>query len=211
MLKFLGYSWLGGILAFILTVIASASVNPWFDLFSNAFSDLGSSNANSPWIYNYGLIITAIFVMLYSVYITLYSQSKLETIGGAFFFIAGVFLFLIGIFPAGTRPHVFVSTYFFVQSDFSIFAWALGILKRNKGYGLFSLIISIIGPVLGFTINWPSVAIQEAFGISLIAVWALLVFFYYKKADKLPTSSSKGNALNRKSHLNSIKSVIFNS
>jgi len=30
---------------------------------------------------------------------------------------------LIGIFPSGTRPHTFVSTWFFIQGDLAIIIW----------------------------------------------------------------------------------------
>src|SRR5579875_1240852 len=126
----LAYTCFFGMLSFVITALLSAYYNPWFDFFKNAFSDLGGNRANMPWIYNYGLIVTSVFIMLFSIYLILVANNKLETISGGFFFIAGIFLALVGIYHAGTRPHVFVSTYFFVQSDFSILAWSLGILGK---------------------------------------------------------------------------------
>jgi len=180
-LKTLSYSCFFGILSFLLTVLLSIYYNPWFNFFKHAFSDLGSLSANMPWIYNYGLIVTSIFVLLYSVYIIAISKNKLETISGAFFFISGIFLALIGIFYAETRPHTFVSTYFFIQSDFSIIAWSLGVIKRKITLGFFMLFIALISPMFAILLPWPSVAIQEAFGITIIILWVIIVFLTYRK------------------------------
>jgi len=173
------YIAVSGIIAFILTVITSIYFNPWFNLFKNAFSDLGSDKANLPIIYNYGLIITSLFVIMYSISLISLGKNKLEVVSGSFFFIAGIFLSLIGIYHAGTRPHVFVSSYFFIQSDISILTWSLSALSNKINYGIISLTLVLLGTILGFFLNWPSVAIQEAFGISLISIWVILASFYY--------------------------------
>jgi hypothetical membrane protein len=178
--KIISYTCFLGIASFIITIALSTYYNPWFSIFKNAFSDLGAPSANLPWIYNYGLIVTSIFITLYSIFIILSASNKLEVISGAFFFVAGIFLSLIGIYPAGTRPHVFVSTYFFIQSDIAILSWSLGILNKNRKIGLAFLIIAIVSPLIGFIIEWPSVALQESFGIIIITIWAITVFFIYK-------------------------------
>lgn len=181
MKRILSYSCFLGIASSMLTILISIYYNPWFDFFKNAFSGLGSDEANMPWIYNYGLIITSIFVYLYSVYLAMESKNKLEVFASAFFFIAGIFLALIGIYHAGTRPHVFVSSYFFFQSWLSIFTWSMGIMKRKFKLGLSSLILAIIAPLLAYFIKWPSVASLEALGIAVIYFWVLISFFSYSK------------------------------
>ncbi|MCG2870075.1 MAG: DUF998 domain-containing protein, partial [Vulcanisaeta sp.] len=118
-----------GIIAVILAwvvIAVSISVNPWFVFTKNAFSDLGGPYATDPWIYNYGLIITSVFVDLYSINLLLTSRNKVESFASAFVFVAGLFLALIGIYHAGTRPHVFVSTWFFVQMDMALIALGIG-------------------------------------------------------------------------------------
>jgi Predicted membrane protein len=189
LLRALSYSCFFGITSFVLTLFFSIFYNPWFNIFEHAFSDLGSNNAKMPWIYNYGLIFTSVFVMLFSVFMIIKSKGKLEIIGGSFFFISGIFLALIGMYPAGTRPHTFVSTYFFIQSNLAILTWSLGILNKKKNVGLTFLVIGFISPLLGFFINWPSVALQETFGIIIIIAWVITVYFIYSKIEM--NSSSK--------------------
>jgi len=90
--------------------------------------------ANMPWIYNYGLITTGLVIMLYSAYLVYSSRGRLEAVGSGYVFIGGIFLALIGFFPGGTRPHIFVSTYFFVQMGLAILAMGLGTWGRERIY-----------------------------------------------------------------------------
>lgn len=174
--KILRFSGLIAMILAWLVIGISVYYNPWFIFTKNAFSDLGGLNANKPWIYNYGLMITAIFVIMYSIYLILDSMNKIETVGSAFVTIAGIFLALIGIYHAGTRPHVFVSTWFFIQIDIAILIYGLGLLfEKIKTYGYTLTIMSIIGPVTAALIEWPSAATVEAYGIIIIDVWVIIM------------------------------------
>ncbi|WP_297535131.1 DUF998 domain-containing protein, partial [Thermococcus sp.] len=113
--KKLAWSGFAGGLVYWLFVAWSISRNPWFSFWRNALSDLGGTNANSPWIYNAGLVVTSFFVLAFAVYLISTALNKAQTVGGAYVSVSAIFLALIGIFHEGTRPHVFVSTYFFVQ------------------------------------------------------------------------------------------------
>jgi hypothetical membrane protein len=176
LLKILRFSGIIAVMLAWFVIGLSIYYNPWFVFTKNALSDLGSPDANAPWIYNYGLIVTAIFVILYSIYLILDANNKIETVGGAFVIIAGIFLALIGIYYAGTRPHVFVSTWFFVQMDLAMLIYSLGLLfEKLKIYGLSLIIISVIGPFIALIVKWPSAATLETFGIIIIDVWVFLM------------------------------------
>ncbi|MCG2879960.1 MAG: DUF998 domain-containing protein [Vulcanisaeta sp.] len=167
-----------GIIAVILAwvvIAVSISVNPWFVFTKNAFSDLGGPYATDPWIYNYGLIITSVFVDLYSINLLLTSRNKVESFASAFVFVAGLFLALIGIYHAGTRPHVFVSTWFFVQMDMALIALGIGsLMGGDRGLGLFSLLLGVLAPIPALLIPWPSAATEEAYGIVIIDIWVVI-------------------------------------
>ncbi len=160
-----------------LVILYCISLNPWFIFTVHAFSDLGAPDANSPWIYNNGMISIGVLIIIYSIYLVWSSVNKLTTVGGSFVFISGIFLMLIGIYPAGTRPHVFVSTWFFIQFDLAIIAWSLGmyIYSRDK-LSLSALVIGLIAPVIGFGVDWPSAAMAETFGIIVIDYWVFISF-----------------------------------
>ena len=180
------FSFLGLISALSAWVVIDISIvlNPWFDIFRHAFSDLGGPEANYPWVYNFGLISVSILVFLYSIYLATVAGNKIEVIGSAFLMIASVFLALIGLFPAGTRPHTFVSTWFFIQMDLAIIAWGLGLLVRGlRDIGSIFIAMGIISPILALILEWPSIAVLEAFGIAVIDLWVLLMFFKVHRAS----------------------------
>ncbi|USH00164.1 DUF998 domain-containing protein [Thermococcus argininiproducens] len=172
MMRCLKYSGIAGVVVYWLFVAWSISRNPWFSFWSNALSDLGSPEmARAPGIYNYGLVITAVFMLAFSVYLMLSAENKLRTVGGAYISISAIFLALIGVFHAGTRPHGFVSTYFFVQFFLGMLIYGTGSKDRAVRYGsglLFAL------AVLGTFINWPSVALIETYEIALIMGFTVL-------------------------------------
>lgn len=65
-LKYFGF--LSAILAWII-ILVCISLNPWFVFTKNAFSDLGGPMARDPWLYDYGLIASAILAFLYATYL----------------------------------------------------------------------------------------------------------------------------------------------
>jgi len=179
-----------GVIAAILawTVIAiSWKLNPWFNFFEHAFSDLGTQKANKPWIYNYGLIATGIMIILYSACTYRFALNKMEAVGAGFLFIAGIFLSLIGVYPGGTRPHVFVSTWFFIQMDMAIIALGLGLLMRaiwRTGFivTLLGILAFPIYIAVDYIVGWPSVAVGEAYGIVIIDIAVILIVYEQVKS-----------------------------
>ncbi|MEM2752299.1 MAG: DUF998 domain-containing protein, partial [Sulfolobales archaeon] len=94
----------------------------------------------------------------------------------SFIFIAGIFLALIGLFPSGTHPHVFVSTWFFIQMWMALVASTIDFLfKKQLIPGLTLLSLSIIGPLGALLIKWPSVALLEIYGIIIINAYVTVL------------------------------------
>lgn len=161
----------------VSSIMLAWLVNPWFNLFRNAFSDLGGPIARNPWIFNYGLVASSVLAILYSLWLFQASINKLECAGSAFAFIGGVFLALIGLFPSSTYPHRFVSTWFFVQMGLAIATWGIGLIYRGaRVLGLGCLLIVALGFVAALLIKWPSIAVLESVGIAAIAIWITLMF-----------------------------------
>lgn len=152
------------------------SVNPWFVFTEHAFSDLGGPMASQPGVYNAGMMASGALMILYSLRCLEDSCNKPETVGGAFLAIAGVFLILIGVYPSGTRPHVFVSLWFFTQADLAIMAWGVGLLGRGeRRLGAYVSALGFVSPVVASLVPWPSTAAVEAFGIIIMNVWVVLM------------------------------------
>ncbi len=165
------------ILSSWITIITSILLNPWFKFAKNAFSDLGASNACMPWIFNYGLMITGVLIILYSFAQFLDSMNILEYLGSGYTNVMGIFLMLIGLYPTGTYPHTFVSVWFFIQGDLAIAVWGLGlIIRRWYRLGLSYITLALISPIIAYIIKWPSIATLEVFGILVLDIWIITLF-----------------------------------
>lgn len=167
-------AWMGPLASIIAWLVIAAAVlqNPWFVFTEHAFSDLGTAMARDPRLYNWGLIITGALVVLYSLGLGTAARSRGEHWGAAFTFVAGLFLALIGVYPGGTRPHVFVSTWFFVQMDLALLAWGLGLMASGmRRLGSAYVATALAAGAAGVLVPWPSAAVAEAFGIIVIDAW----------------------------------------
>lgn len=179
----------GAILAWVAIYFA-INHNPWFVFTEHAFSDLGGPIAEDAEIFNNGLIVLGGLFILYALTLIWDANNKVETVGGAFALMAGIFLALIGVYPSGTSPHTFVSIWFFVQADVAITVWGIGILL--SGWDVFGLVftcIGIVGPLIAVVATWPSIAMVEAYGITLIDVWVVLMLRVHYVRWKKPRAT----------------------
>ncbi len=155
--------------------MASVMVNPWFVFTRNALSDLGGPHARLPWIYNCGLVATAVLVIAYAAYVIDRADNKLIVTSAAFMAVGGIFLAMIGVFHEGTYPHVFVSTWFFVQMDLSLILWGAGSLAEGlRLKGSAEVALGVAAPAVAIMVRWPSTAVEEVYGIVIIDVFVLL-------------------------------------
>ncbi len=133
--RLLKYSGLLAIVVFVSSIIISATFNPWFSVFDNAFSELGSSTANMPYIFNYGLIVFGLLMLLFSIYTIIISSNRVETVSGSFMVIASFYFMLIGVFPYDLNPpliHTFVAISSFLIAYLSVIVWGVGSLLAGK-------------------------------------------------------------------------------
>ncbi len=96
-----------------LVILLAISRNPWFVFTENAFSDLGAASANTPWVFNVGMIMTGIMIVLFGFYLQEVIINIVSRLGSVSMMVTGVFLMLIGLFPEGTIYHFRVSVGFF--------------------------------------------------------------------------------------------------
>lgn len=186
-IRLLRYSGILAIVAFVSSVIISASFNPWFSILDNAFSELGCSKASMPYIFNYSLIIFGLLMLLFSIYVIYISSNKIGTVSGSFMVIASFYFMMIGVFPYDFNPmwiHVFVALSSFLLGYLSIIVCGIGLIVGGKKImGLILLLVSLFSPfAIGF-FSLYSAALVESYGIFVLTIWiVLLTFFYTKKA-----------------------------
>ncbi|MFP3294813.1 MAG: DUF998 domain-containing protein [Caldisphaera sp.] len=181
-MKYFKYFAYLAILSSWITILISIHYNPWFNLARNPLSDLGGGNLlyghpspKYPFIYNFGMIMTGSFMILFGTYIIYISRNKIENSGGTIFSISGLFLILIGIYNEGTYPHDFVSIWFFIIASISIFFIGISILTmKNYKYGLTLTLLPIISWLIYAIFNIKSGAEGEILGILVIQTSVLL-------------------------------------
>lgn len=170
-----------GIASAWLTIFLSIMLNPWFSITHNALSDLGGGGPLNghpypayPSVYNFGLIITAIIIVAFSILVISQARNKVEIVGGSFFIISGLFLALIGIYHEGTYPHEFVSLWFFVLSSISYLTIGASLIPVKRPYGLAIILLIIFGWIAFVLVPWQSAAEDEVFGILIVDACVVL-------------------------------------
>jgi len=191
--------WLGSlILALSLSAVILAWIiigaswylnSSWFVFTRNAFSDLGGPRSCCPQLYNYGLMAVGALIVAAGIAMGRASQSLLEAWGSAYLALAGVFLGLIGYYYEGTRPHVFVSTWFFIQMDVALALLSAGLARRGSSLARLSLIVALeafpVAALIGVLVGWPSAATLEAYGVVLIDFMVLVVSYEYYRQYRM--------------------------
>ncbi|BEP17826.1 DUF998 domain-containing protein [Pyrofollis japonicus] len=166
------------VLAWLIIGAAWLLNRDWFVFTRHAFSDLGGPRSCCPGLYNYGLVLLGVLLALWGIAATYLAENKPEAIGASYMVVAGVFLLLIGIFPSGTRHHVCVSTWFFIQSYWGLSLLLYGQAKRGSRaakVSLAALLVSIpLGVLLALWPGWPSAATLETYLIVFIDVGVIV-------------------------------------
>jgi hypothetical membrane protein len=150
-------------------------LNPQWVLTRDALSSFGDpSFSKFPFVYNDGLGVIAIVIWIMSLGIVVTSENKMQTFGGAFWFVAGFFLAMVGIYHSGTYPHDFVSTYFFVQAALTILVMGIASFTAHDFRGaLVPISLAIIMPLGDILIPFPSSATTEIFEIVIIDAFVI--------------------------------------
>jgi len=81
-------------------------------------------------------------------YFAIINEEKIGVIGSSFVMVTSIFLALIGIFHEGTYPHVFVSTWFFVQFNIAILTYGIGLLTRMKKLGISMILLFLVATLV---------------------------------------------------------------
>ncbi len=190
-----GFYFLLEMLPIFITIIAYGSIGlaiinaPWFSWSENALSDLGA-RAGSNFIFNTGLIISGILLMVYVSYIALDYLDYKALHGIIFLFLSGLCLMSIGLFPEQVEElHFAVSLGFFVSFPIGQLLLSL-YLKYSRGHNILIVLglVSFFGSLIIWSFPWESigvtgVAIPE-FLSSFIGVLWLLTLSYIRFKEK---------------------------
>lgn len=179
---------LSGIMGIVTPIVAfacillSISSYPPFSWTNNALSDLGVKEGITAPLFNSGLIISGIFVLVFAIGLfRLLPNNLTSKIGILIFISAALALTTIGIFPENSKPmHYFVSVAFFAFFPTAMFVISAALLYvRKLKTGLFTLVIAIVSIIpwaIEFSVRFaPGVAIPEALSALAASVWSIIL------------------------------------
>lgn len=166
------YVFLGllGPLVAIVFVVISIIYSPWFSFFDNALSDLGhSGNSEVASLFNFGLLLSGLFIILFSVKI-LKNRAKYTSY---FLMITGFSLQLIATFDEIYRSlHFQVSVLFFATLGLTSLFY---VMEKKSVVALAALIIGLISWIVyGLGIFSMGIAIPEVISSISAFVWIIL-------------------------------------
>jgi len=163
-----------------LFIITSIVLSPWFDLYENALSDLGSISRNGyiAYIFNLGLIISGSLVSLFALILSNLKRSWKFLIWTTLLLINAINLALIGVFNEDAGGiHGIISIVFFVTTIaimfvYSYLSWPLNCPR----IGALALLFGLASVFIWF-VKWPwgNVAIQECATAIMASFWLILV------------------------------------
>ncbi len=174
-----------GILAPIIAftfIISSILTYPRFSWTNDALSDLGIVPGTTATLFNFGLYMSGLLILIFSIGLYKYLNKNIVGNIGAIIFVAASFaLEGIGWAPENVPPfHYYFSVAFFSLVPISLFLISgyFFILRRYR-FAVFTIVIAILGAgtwTLYFLIHYTlGVAIPEALSGIVGSVWTVVV------------------------------------
>ncbi len=187
--------------AFIFIGLAIASFR-WFNWTTNALSDLGVVYGTTATLFNFGLFLSGLLALNFSIGLFILSrESIIGKVGASIFVLASLALEGISIFSEDFPPfHYIFSVAFFVFMPIALLVIAVYYLKTHKKWmATFTLLVAIVSAlpwVLQFTVPYVSgVAVPEAISAAAGSVWTLVLSYkMLKEASQTKVAASVVNS-----------------
>ncbi len=186
---------------FLVILLISLFLNPWFNFRNNALSDLGALGVPYAWVFNTGLIATGVLGSLFSWEFLRHMHEPLNIYGYGLL-ISSVLFILVGIFPENADYTVYGSIsfhHFFAYSGFFVASVTILLFGfywlTQKGWrviAVFLLTVSLVCPSIAYIDGGPGIAIFETTFSFLTLLWTYLTIYYQCVAgDKNRASVNK--------------------
>ncbi len=159
-------------------ITISVLINEGFSITGSALSDLGATHASYNNIFNFGLIISGLLLIVFLVAMLRMAESKVGQVGLVGFMIGSGCLVLTGVFPKGTAPHWLVALLFFAFSIGGMIIFGLDqFLEFEHVWGVLvwsNLVFALIAAGLVSTLSPEGIAIYEIIGTIPIIQFSLI-------------------------------------
>ncbi|MGQ9718497.1 MAG: DUF998 domain-containing protein [Nitrososphaerales archaeon] len=177
---------IAGLSAILAPLIAFASISlaiyysPWFSWVENALSDLGDQGGFAAMLFNLGLIISSLLVLIFASGIFEFLRENfLDRVGCLILALDALSLSAIGIFPeTAGRIHFYVSVSFFVLFPLSLILIGLAFVRMAEtNLALFTFVVVSITTFVWALPYGRGVAIPEALASLSASIWSIMLGF----------------------------------
>jgi len=177
---------IAGLSAILAPLIAFASISLaiyyslWFDWTKNALSDLGARGGFAEIIFNFGLIIVGLLILIFTSGIFEFlKENFLGRIGCLILALDALSLSAIGIFPeTAGRIHFYVSVSFFTLFPLSLILIGLAFVRMAEtNLALFTFVVVSITVFVWALPYGRGVAIPEALASLSASIWSIILGF----------------------------------
>lgn len=163
-----------GIIVFSICWICAVISDSTWTFGINMVSDLGVSDTNAQYFFNYGCVAAGIIIYVYGILTAYYNKSVFDRISYIFIALAGMFLIGVGTFTEDLGwPHNLCAYSLFIAVFISaILKIILDFINRDRVFAAVSAVLIISTIIVAATQTFPFL---EAFAIIIILIWITLV------------------------------------
>ena len=188
---------IAAITIFSITIVVSILLHPGFSLFdpNSSLSRLGALGDPVGWVFDVGMVITGIFLLLFSIGMChVYYEKSGKYYAMIVFLVASLMYIGFGMCPYGTPYHTPLAQTFFLLASISIFLWsAFSIRDGEKGMAIVLILLTISAYLVYAFYEIFGFPMAELYGGIVTTLWAVYVGFIDAKRYYLKKYSANEN------------------
>lgn len=163
-----------GIIIFSICWICAVILDGTWVFGENMVSDLGVSDTDAKYFFNYGCIAAGIIIYVYGILTAYFNKLTLDRVCYVLIAIAGMFLIGVGTFTEDLGwPHNLCAYSLFIAVFISaILRIILDLINRDRVFAAVTSVLIISTIIVAVTQTFPFL---EAFAIIIILIWITLV------------------------------------
>ncbi len=163
-----------GIIVFSICWICAVISDSTWTFGINMVSDLGVSETNAQYFFNYGCVAAGIIIYVYGILTAYFNKSAFDRISYILISLAGMFLIGVGTFTEDLGwPHNLCAYSLFIAVAVSaIIRLVLDIIHKDMISAAVTTVLIVSAVIVALTQTFPFL---EAFAIIVILIWIALV------------------------------------
>lgn len=187
-----------GLMIFYGSSSLAIALSPTFDWTASALSDLGAVGVAKAWLFNGGLILSAIFLLAFSYGVFATSVHRVERLGALLVSLAYALTILVGVFPYPTPLHDPIALAQFLLIPVALLLYGTGNVRRGAPrLGAVTIVLGIAAlagnvVLLAVAAAGPSgYALPELAIIVPFDLWALMTIRRLYRVDDTGRATSE--------------------